>query len=113
MRLTEDEWLKKGQELFGDDRAQWQLHCPACHHDVSSAIAMKDFPEVKGRGWNPVTECIGRYTDKVDCDWAAYGLFAGPLFVVVGEREVPAFDFAGRPFTGKNAADQKGEENRV
>lgn len=66
----------------------------------------EEYPELKGRGWQLGRECLGRYVDDVDCNWASYGLFRGPLIVIATEdgREVLYFDFAGKPFTGDRSA---------
>ena len=104
--ITVEEWEAKGNELFGTDRRAWRFQCPVCGHACSINEAAEAFPEAKGKGWRPSTECIGRYTDAVDCDWCAYGLFQGPLFVEVPdrpERPVACFDFEGLPFTGAEA----------
>lgn len=101
--ITEKEWRDKGNELFGGEQTNWRFQCPACGNVASIEMAKEKWPEVKGKGWNPSSECIGRYTDKVKCDWAAYGLFAGPLFVKEngGEKSIPLFDFEGKVFTDK------------
>lgn len=51
--------------------------------------------------WQPGRECIGRYIKEIDCDWASYGLFRGPVIVIASDtgEEVPYFDFAGNPFS--------------
>ena len=50
------------------------------------------------------SECIGRHIRGVGCDWAAYGLFAGPVFVQRDSgSKTPVFDFDGKPFTGASA----------
>jgi hypothetical protein len=105
MTISQADWEAKGRELFGNDKAAWRFHCPACHDELSMAEAREKYPELKGCGWSPGQECIGRHTDKVDCDWAAYGLFRGPLIIVANDdgREVAMFDFAGKPFTGRES----------
>lgn len=105
--ITRSVWETKGAELFGDNKADWRFVCPVCGNAASIATARESFPELKGRGWRPTQECLGRYTPAIDCDWCAYGLFRGPLFVIApgenGETEVtiPIFDFEGKPFTSE------------
>lgn len=106
MKVTQAQWEAKGAELFGDDKEAWRFVCPTCGNALSVAEAKQTLPEIKGRGWSVESECIGRYTDKAGCNWAAYGLFRGPVFVTPSEhpdKQVPVFDFAGRPFTGTRA----------
>lgn len=98
--VTEDQWRAKGVELFGDDMSKWRFQCPACGGVASVEIAKKDFPTVEGAGWHPESECIGRYLPKGNCDWCAYGLIRGPLFVArPNGARTPIFDFEGNPFT--------------
>ena len=99
--ITREEWERKGEELFGANKVDWRFKCPACGHVASVAIAREKYQDVRGKGWRPESECIGRYTDAVLCDWAAYGLFRGPVFVETTEtRSIAVFDFDGEPFTG-------------
>lgn len=94
-------WEAKGEQLFGTNKEDWRFVCPACGHVASIAKIRAELPELKGKRWAPGQECVGRFTDKVDCDWCAYGLFRGPLVITAANdgREVPYFDFEGRPFT--------------
>lgn len=102
MKISQAEWEAKGRELFGEDKCNWRFVCPKCGDERSLNEVKERYPELKGRGWSPGTECLGRYADDVDCDWASYGLFRGPLIVIATEdgSEVPYFDFSGKPFTG-------------
>jgi len=80
---------------------KWVFVCPACKGEMSIDRARSLYPELKGSGWAPHQECVGRYTDKVKCDWCAYGLFKGPVLVQdvtkKGEAiDVGVFDFVGR-----------------
>ena len=104
-KTTRLEWEAKGAELFGDDMTKWRFVCPTCKLVMSIERARAELPELKGCGWRPESECIGRYTKRTGCDWAAYGLLHGPLFVDLGDgKEIPAFDFDGEPFTFARAA---------
>lgn len=103
MKVPLDVWEKKGKELFGEDKQDWVFVCPVCKKELSVNRAKKEFPEVAGKGWQVECECIGRYTDKVKCDWCAYGLLRGPLIVYADGQEMTAFDFSGEPFTRNNA----------
>ena len=86
-------WLATGERLFGRDKSAWKFKCPACGNVASLRIAMEKWPEAKGKDWGVEQECIGRYTDAVDCDWAAYGLFQGPVFVNSNAKIIPCFAF--------------------
>jgi hypothetical protein len=104
-KLTRDEWLAEGRELFGDNFFDWRFVCPGCGHVQS----IGDFREHKDRGATPdaaAKECIGRYEEKPaswsegeakkggPCDYAAYGLFfIGNTIVLDGDREIRVFDF--------------------
>lgn len=95
--LKLEDWEREGRELFGEDKYHWRFRCPACKREWSINEALKVYPRLKGRGWNPTSECLGRYADDIDCDWAAYGLFRGPWIVKTPEgQEVAAFPF-GKP----------------
>jgi hypothetical protein len=106
MDITYEQWAAKAVELFGPDVEAWRFRCPNCGNELSLAEAKQLYPELAGKGWRVEQECIGRYTRKVNCDWAAYGLFSGPVFVAHNGKKIPAFDFAGRPFTSEEASPQ-------
>jgi hypothetical protein len=103
-QITLDQWEAIGRELFGDNKQDWRFQCPSCGNVQSVAIAKSKWPELEGRGWQPWSECIGRYLEgKGGCDWAAYGLFRGPLVIEHPESSKPiaAFDFAQRDYKAK------------
>lgn len=95
-KLTQAELITEATERFGTDPLNWAFQCPSCGdiangQDFSDALA--EHPRTNLRTDKPVIasdivgqECIGRtlgalsrkaYTGR-GCDWAAYGLFAGP-----------------------------------
>lgn len=102
--VTEAEWGAKGQDLFGPNQENWQFQCPACGHVMSIAIVNEKYaehlPAFREHKFAIECECIGRAVPSLGCDWCAYGLFRGPLFVKRDSgNETPCFDFAGLPFT--------------
>lgn len=112
--VPEAAWRAKGRELFGDDTEAWVFVCPVCGTEASIARAKTEWPELRGRGWSVYQECVGRYLTvaraprmkhhpEQPCDWAAYGLFRGPVFVASDEGTVvPCFDFRGLPYTARS-----------
>lgn len=96
-KLTQAEWEADGTRLFGEDKERWRFRCPRCSHTASIADARATMLALKGSGWNPSAECVGRYLPDRGCDWAAYGLLRGPVIVTMPDgHEVPAFAF-GEP----------------
>lgn len=95
--FEQDQWEAKGAELFGDDKVNWRFVCPQCGNVASIEKAKRLWPDLKGRNWAPHQECIGRYLDDIGCDWAAYGLFRGPIFVRMADKAelIPVFRFEG------------------
>lgn len=98
------EWEAAGAEKFGPDMTKWAFECPSCGNVMSVEKARADFPELKGCGWAAGQECLGRYSPKIlrpdgtRCDWAAYGLFRGPVFVKRADgSDTAAFRFAPAP----------------
>lgn len=97
-KYTEAEWNAKGIKLFGENHLNWWFKCPSCKRVQS----VEEFRQFKSKGADPNSaykECIGRYTGgragPHKCDWAAYGLFCGPDFVLQKDgKEVPVFEFA-------------------
>ncbi len=103
--VTEEEWFAKARELFGENQDNWTFVCPACGHEMSIVKARTQYPEhlpkMRQSDLKIECECIGRAVPGLGCDWCAYGLFNGPVFVKrQNGNETPCFDFAGKPFTG-------------
>lgn len=97
-KLSQAELVAEATERFGSDPLQWAFVCPSCG-DVANGEdfrkALAEHPRTNLRTDQPVIasdvvgrECIGRTLGALDkrrsaysgrgCDWAAYGLFAGP-----------------------------------
>lgn len=100
-RLTQAELVAEATERFGGDPLKWAFSCPSCG-DIANGedfrAALAERPRTNLRTDKPVIasdivgrECIGRtlgalarqgYSGR-GCDWAAYGLFAGPWEIVL------------------------------
>jgi predicted RNA-binding Zn-ribbon protein involved in translation (DUF1610 family) len=102
--IAKEQWEAKGRELFGGDQERWKFVCPQCGHELSTRDVREqhaqDLPALRDGDFRVEQECIGRHLKGVGCDWAAYGLFRGPVIV----DGTPVFDFAGKPFTRTKAA---------
>lgn len=101
-KLTQAELVAEATERFGGDPLKWAFTCPSCG-DVANGEdfrqALKDYPRTNLRTDKAVIasdivgqECIGRTLGALDkrrtysgrgCDWAAYGLFAGPWTIAL------------------------------
>jgi hypothetical protein len=98
VKRTQDELAAALTERFGPDPTAWAFICPSCGDVARSG----DFKEamtargVDGYGSDRLgQECIGRWVEGRGCDWAAYGLFRGPEFVIMSDgREVASFPIA-------------------
>ena len=114
---TRAELVAEMQTRFGEDSRDWAFKCPACG-DVANGwdfiAACKNKPD---RDPNIIgQECIGRTLGACDetytgrgCDWAAYGLFHGPDFLIIpdgkgGEKKIPCFEIAPAPDVNGEAA---------
>jgi len=105
--MTAEEFLKKGEALFGADKFKWKFRCPIC----GNIQTPEDFRKYKDKGANPNSayqECIGRYeggrrafgkSEKGEkqspCDYASYGLFGiGHQVTYPDGKETCVFPFA-------------------
>jgi hypothetical protein len=87
--LLFDEWMKLGKELYGDDVKLWEFTCPSCK--LVNSIALNLEHGIKSEF--AYSECIGRHTKKLGCDWAAYGLFNGPRELLQSDGTHRAYVF--------------------
>lgn len=102
-KVTIEQWEAVGRELYGEDKHKWRFQCPMCGLVQSIELAKQLWPELKGKGWQPWSECVGRYLEGTGCDWAAYGLFRGPLEInhPDASKAIAAFDFDKRTYEAK------------
>ena len=90
VRETHAGWMAEAKRRFAhsDDMA---FVCPNCAH----VATVQDFIGRGLRSDAAAQNCLGRFDPSIKCDWAAYGLFSGPNFVVMPDGdEVPVFAFA-------------------
>jgi len=89
-----EEWLKKGESLFGPNKKQWKFKCVMCG-EIQTAQDFIDHgikdPEMKVH-----FSCIGRWVEGRGCDWTLGGLFTLHTTTVVNSEgiKVPVFEFA-------------------
>ena len=77
--MSLQEWISKGEALFGKNIEDWKFVCPACGHIAS----VKEFTELGVDADYAKGNCIGRLTgkgspvegDNSGCNWTAGGLF--------------------------------------
>jgi hypothetical protein len=97
-KLTQQELNDEARARFGDDPARWAFECPNCG-DVATVQDFADAGDADAVG----QQCIGRllgtlkvpagavrsgkYAPVRGCDWAAFGLFAGPWEIVMPDRD--------------------------
>lgn len=115
-RISKEDWLAQGKQLFGDDPRQWKFKCACCGH----VQTMADFSELRDLGlWQFDTiadtqvayyACIGRYDPRIPeeelgrldgegkspCDYTLRGFFSLAKTVVVDDdgEEYRVFEFA-------------------
>lgn len=109
--MTEDEWNREGERLFGPDRLAWRFACPSCGH----VAAVRDWKDA-GASLNAVAfSCVGRWSldpktaarsafhgKGGPCDYAGGGLIGlNPVLVVHPDgKESFLFAFAADPGGG-------------
>ncbi len=100
-KITFNEWIARGEELYGADRTQWEFRCVACGNVQSIQSVIKrnqslSFDDIQD--WI-FFACECRYTKGVGCDWSLCGLFRIHQLEVItpdGE-ELVAFEFTDDP----------------
>ena len=113
--MTYDEWYKKGQELFGEDKWKWKFRCPACGHVQSIESLLENNPEldeddaihmvyfscegrVNGKG-KPVFSADKKLKEKPNpidgCNWSLGGtLQIHKVEVEWDNKNSPVFEYA-------------------
>jgi len=116
VKRTQDELVAELRSRFGDDPKQWAFICPRCG-DIARSGDFTDALKaagLEGFGSDHLGQiCVGRLLGALDktpepyagrgCDWAAFGLFHGPEFVILPDgRERPCFAIAPAPEGGQS-----------
>ena len=112
--VTQQELVDELRRRFGNDPMAWAFVCPSCK-DVATGADFRAALDAAGHTeWHASDrlgqECIGRSLGVLlrdqpkggyqgrGCDWCAYGLFRGPLIVVLPDgREIGSFRIAPAP----------------
>ncbi|KKK47882.1 hypothetical protein LCGC14_3150700, partial [marine sediment metagenome] len=100
--MTKEEWMAKGQELFGPQMFDWRFRCPSCGN-VQSAEDFRSYQSKGATADSARSECIGRYDGHIvveigttpgPCNYTSGGLFnLNPVTVVDGDRRYSSFAF--------------------
>jgi hypothetical protein len=96
---TQDELVTELETRFGPKPMGWAFICPSCK-TVTTGGDMRRALDATGRKDEYASQhlgqdCIGRIDSEQGCNWAAYGLFRGPDFVVMPDgRKAPSFEIA-------------------
>lgn len=102
IEMNIEEWIAKGEKLFGPDRLKWKFVCPSCGNIQSVA----DFRQFKDRNATPRDAnyiCIGRldghinvpmFTKPGPCNYSSGGLFnINPITIKDGNLKYTSFAF--------------------
>jgi hypothetical protein len=130
VKRTQEELLAELHKRFGEDPMNWAFQCPACK-DIATGQDFRDALAADPDRYKDKTAsdylgrvCIGRvsgallkdveYTGR-GCDWASFGLFRGPEFVIAPDgTELPCFPLAPAPAPEQDPAEKPcAEHNRV
>jgi hypothetical protein len=100
--ISEADWNKEGENLFGKNMMDWKFVCPSCGYVAS----IQDWKNVGAREGHVAYSCVGRWMDNPNtmfkkknggpCDYAGGGLFAlNPVQVMRTDGTVrQTFEFA-------------------
>jgi len=112
-RISQEEWLREGTELFGEDMRDWRFVCPNCKH-VQTIYDFEELMELgifEGDRTAVYFSCIGRYDTRIPdeeigdiwnrkspCNYTMGGLFSFVKTIVIDgdgkEHKVFEFDTA-------------------
>ena len=96
-QITHEDWLAKGEQLFGKTRHHWRFVCPQCgtvqcEQDLFDA-GVDEEESMKYLAFS----CIGRFNEqKTGCDWTLGGLFSIHTLEVTfkdDDKVRPVFEF--------------------
>lgn len=75
VQYTQEEWMAKGHELYGEDKKKWRFVCPMCGNIQSVESMKENNPSIGDDTLQSINfNCEGRYTPNVGCDWTLGGL---------------------------------------
>lgn len=99
--ITYGEWLKKGEKLFGENKAKWKFVCCNC----GNVQSIEDFEKhnIESPETKVYFSCIGRWTGgkgelgnkEKPCNYTVGGLLdISQLKIIKDKNEISAFKFA-------------------
>jgi len=95
--VLENDWVKEGIELFGEDRMDWKFKCPSCGIIQSVHGYKETYPDLEGYFYATIfCRCIGWIDPTVGCNLNLdeNGGISGATLKMNDGRMVPIFDFA-------------------
>ena len=88
VELSKEDWLKKGEELYGKDGNEWKFKCSNCGRIQSSKSIKEQMDRgeksqrwgmlKKGEDFDPSTSCF-----SPSCNWVSNGLFSSGILVII------------------------------
>jgi hypothetical protein len=112
IKMTYEEWEKKGLRLYGKDKREWKFKCPSCsfiqtfndflklttEEEASSMIGFSCI----GRLLEDKGEFLGKKQEGKPCNYAGGGLFRiNPIIIIRDGIEQSYFDFADEEIDSK------------
>jgi hypothetical protein len=92
-----EEWMKEGRRLFGEDMMKWKFICPSC----GRVISVQEYKDAGAPTGAIAFSCVGRWDGHGDVDAFEHGgkgcsYAGGGLFCInpVKVGDIDAFAFA-------------------
>jgi len=95
--INVEDFKQEAIKRFGEDAKYWKFVCPKCG-TIQSAMDFREHTDVKLGDISQYIgfSCIGRFTDKMGCDWTLGGLFKIHKIEIIAEdgSHHPRFELA-------------------
>lgn len=93
-KMTLTEWIAERQDLFGANPYDAKFVCPKCGNVASGHdFENENIEDPLNRMYS---NCLGRFSNEIACDWAAYGLFGTlgkGIIVMNGADKTEVFEY--------------------
>lgn len=94
--ISENDFYKLGEKMFGPDKSKWKFKCPICGHVQSMESVERHYVSEHGRSKFEAVKkyiyvyynCEGRTNPSHGCNYSTGGLFKlGKMFEVISEKQ--------------------------
>ncbi|MEE9364796.1 MAG: VVA0879 family protein [Cellulophaga sp.] len=92
MKLTRNDWVKRGEALYGKDIEAWEFNCPTCDNKQSvKSLRQQQEKGIPSKRYGLLKKGTELFIEgdcySKDCDYSANGLLTTNILVIIDDKK--------------------------